>query len=135
MLAYLFRYDVIKRLSHGYCPIGPMGNAMRAVPSHPIPWDISHGIPMGIPFPWTSLNIIESSNHAIIKGVFYAAHTLQLAVNDAEANSIKLKHCKALSICKTLGNPSIMVIKKKLKRRKPILNCVTSWHCTCNMLQ
>ena len=55
MLAYLFRYDFIKRLSHGYCPIGPMGNAMRAVPSHPIPWDISHGIPMGIPFPWTSL--------------------------------------------------------------------------------
>ena len=53
MLAYLFRYDVIKRLSHGCCPIGPMGNAMRAVPSHPIP---SHGtFPMGIPFPWTRL--------------------------------------------------------------------------------
>ena len=33
MLANLFRYDVIKRLSHGYCPIGPMGNAMRVVPS------------------------------------------------------------------------------------------------------
>ena len=50
MLAYLFRYDVIKRLSHGYCPIGPMGNAMRAVPSHGT-------FPMGIPFPWTSLDI------------------------------------------------------------------------------
>ena len=37
--------------------MGPMGNAIRAVPSHPIPWDISHGIPMGIPFPWTSLQI------------------------------------------------------------------------------
>ena len=33
MLANLFRYGVIKRLSHGYCPIGPMGNVMRAVPS------------------------------------------------------------------------------------------------------
>ena len=48
MLAYLFRYDVIKSLSHGYCPIGPMENAMRAVPSHPMgnfPWD-SHGNPI-----------------------------------------------------------------------------------------
>ena len=43
MLAKLFRYDVIKRLSHGYCPMGPMENAMRAVPSHPM----EH-------FPWTS---------------------------------------------------------------------------------
>ena len=50
MLAHLFRYDVIKRLSHGYYLIGPMGNAMRAVPSHGT-------FPMGIPFPWTSLTI------------------------------------------------------------------------------
>ena len=28
---------------------------MCAVPSHPIPWDDSHGNPMGIPFQWTSL--------------------------------------------------------------------------------
>ena len=32
-----------------YCPMGPMGNAIRAVPSHSIPWDISHGIPMDKP--------------------------------------------------------------------------------------
>ena len=53
MLAYLFRHDVIKRLSHGYCPMGPMGNAKRAFPSHPMghfPWD-SYGnlIPMDNP--------------------------------------------------------------------------------------
>jgi len=23
--------------------------------SHPIPWDVSHGIPIGMTFPWTSL--------------------------------------------------------------------------------
>ena len=28
---------------------------MQCVLSHPIPWDIFLGIPMGIPFPWTSL--------------------------------------------------------------------------------
>ena len=30
-----------------------MENSMSAVPSQPIPWNISHGIPMAIPFPWT----------------------------------------------------------------------------------
>ena len=42
------RYDIIKTLSHGYCPMGPMENAIRAVPSHPMghfPWD-SHGNPI-----------------------------------------------------------------------------------------
>jgi len=28
-----------------------------AIYACPIPWDVSHGIPMGIPFPWTSLTI------------------------------------------------------------------------------
>ena len=53
MLAYLFRHDVIKRLSHGYCPIGPKGNAMRAVPSLPMghfQWD-SHGNSISIDKP------------------------------------------------------------------------------------
>ena len=53
--ANLFSYDVTKRLSHGYCPIGPMENTMCAV--HPIPWDISHRIPKVFPFPCTSLGI------------------------------------------------------------------------------
>ena len=64
MLAYLFRYDVIKRLSHGYCPIGPMGNAMRLVHGNGLvhgnaqspgffmgmgfPWEISHGQAWGL---------------------------------------------------------------------------------------
>ena len=45
ILAKLFRCDVIKRLSHGCCSMGLKGNAMRAVPSHP----------MGFPLPWTNL--------------------------------------------------------------------------------
>ena len=43
------RYDIIKTLSHGYSPMGPMGNAICAVPSHSIPWDMSYPIPMDKP--------------------------------------------------------------------------------------
>ena len=41
MLTSLFRQYVSERLSHGYCAIGLIRNAMRAVPSHPmahLPW-------------------------------------------------------------------------------------------------
>ena len=31
---------------------------MQCVPSRPIPWDISQSIPMEIPYPWTSLQIL-----------------------------------------------------------------------------
>ena len=70
MLACLFRYDVIKRLSHGYCPIGPMENAMRAVPSHPIPWDISHGNPIPMDKPVNSLAAFRRKK--VWKDVTYA---------------------------------------------------------------
>jgi len=33
-------------------PIDP-----TAIYACPIPWDVSHGIPMGMTFPWTSLQI------------------------------------------------------------------------------
>ena len=42
------KYDIIKTLSHGYCTMGPIVNAIRAVPPHPMghfPWD-SHGNPI-----------------------------------------------------------------------------------------
>ena len=48
MLASLFRNDVIKRLLHGYRPISPMGNAMRAF--HPISCDY-HGNPISMAKP------------------------------------------------------------------------------------
>ena len=59
-----------------YCPMGPMENAIRAVPSHPIPWDISHGIPMGIPFPWTSLS--KPEYHKIDGTIFLASNWVNL---------------------------------------------------------
>ena len=42
MLAKLFKYDVIRRPSHGYCSMGLMGNAMEI--GH-FPWD-SHRNPV-----------------------------------------------------------------------------------------
>ena len=69
MRAYLFRYDIIKRLSHGYCPIGPMGNAMRSVPSHPIPWGISHGNPIPMEKPAHAI-LISTKIIGQILGIF-----------------------------------------------------------------
>ena len=34
-----------------------------------------------------------------------------------------------------MGSPDIIAILKKLKRKKPILDCVTPWHSPVNMLQ
>jgi len=28
-----------------------------AIYAHPVPWDVSHGIPIGMKFPWTSLGL------------------------------------------------------------------------------
>ena len=43
------------------CHMATVPWEMQFVLSHPIPWDISHGIPMGTPFPWTSLGKDEGA--------------------------------------------------------------------------
>ena len=84
----------------------------------------------------TSFPLNESSHNPILHIVRCAAHTLQLAVDDALKNSsFKEIVSKARKICKILRNPSILVILKKLKRKKPMLDCVTRWHSTCDMLE
>jgi len=42
------------------------------VPYHPIPWDFSHGIPIGITFPWTSL--------VLSIGLIYLSHSHPIAI-------------------------------------------------------
>jgi len=44
-------------LWHGYCL---MGNTNVCCP---IPWDVSHWIPRGMTFLWTSLQIIQQHSH------------------------------------------------------------------------
>ena len=62
----------------------------------------------------------------MLRGLRCAAHTLQLAVDDAlkqsslksfNTNSLNSDIAKTRHVCKILRNPSIMVILKKLKRK------------------
>ena len=83
-----------------------------------------------------SFDFVEFTSRPMLRGLRCAAHTLQLAVDDAlKQSSLKSDIAKARHVCKILRNPSIIVILKKLKRKKPILDCVTRWHSTCDMLQ
>ena len=80
-------------------------------------------------------DFVEAPSRSILRGIRCAAHTLQLAVDDAlKQSTLKDVIAKARTVCKVLRSPSIMVILKKLKRPKPILDCVTRWHSTCDML-
>ena len=82
-------------------------------------------------------DFVESTSRPMLRGLRCAAHTLQLAVDDAlslKQSSLKSDIAKARHVCKILRNPSIVVILKKLKRKKPILDCVTRWHSTSDML-
>ena len=82
-----------------------------------------------------AFHFVESSSRPILRGLRCAAHTQQLVVDDAlKQSSLKNDIANARQVCKILRNPSIMVILKKLKRKKPILDCVTRWHSTCDML-
>ena len=70
------------------------------------------------------------------KGVRCAAYTLQLAVEDAlKKSSLRNVIDSARCICKKLRNPSVFVLLKKLKLRKPVLDSPTRWHSTYDMLQ
>lgn len=72
----------------------------------------------------------------VLRGVRCAAHTLQLAVDDAmKKSSVKATVAKAREVCKKLRCPNVMMMIKKLNLRKPILNCPTRWHSTHDMLE
>jgi len=56
------------------CPI-PIPQQFMPVPSHPITWDVSHGIPIGMTFPWTSLPLAISYNLAIYHHFYFKTHS------------------------------------------------------------
>ena len=69
-------------------------------------------------------------------GVRCAAHTLQLAVEDAlKKSSLRDVIDPARCIWKKLRNPSAFVLLKKLKLRKPVSDSPTRWYSTYYMLQ
>jgi len=51
-----YHYDTLilflKLLGHGYCLMGNTNVCCS------IPWDVLHGIPIGMTFPWTSLAVL-----------------------------------------------------------------------------
>ena len=82
-----------------------------------------------------AFDFVESTSRPILRGLRCAAHNLQSAVDDVLKQSLKSDIAKARHVSKILRNPSVMVILKKFKRKKPILDCVTRWHFACDMLQ
>ena len=55
---------LIRRVVHGTYLSVPFPSHSNFCLSHPIPWDVSHGIPIGMTFPWTSLLIrLEDHNY------------------------------------------------------------------------
>ncbi|GLV46433.1 hypothetical protein CBL_20772 [Carabus blaptoides fortunei] len=79
-------------------------------------------------------DLLTSFNTNIISLVRCWAHTLQLCVDDAlkDRNQVIAKARKA---AKKLRTPTILVLIKKMKLRKPIVDCPTRWHSTCDMLE
>ena len=62
---YPWKSMLIRRVVHGTYLSVP-------IPSHPFPWDVFHGIPIGMTFPWTSLGL--SMRH------IYLSHSHPIAI-------------------------------------------------------
>ena len=74
--------------------MGPMGNAIHAVPSHPIPWDISHQNPISTDKPANNLfNLSHKSSY--VYGVFGAQRSRDCTVT-VLVSQIKRGHVTAL---------------------------------------
>ncbi|XP_064472544.1 uncharacterized protein LOC135387057 [Ornithodoros turicata] len=71
-----------------------------------------------------------------IHSIRCAAHTLQLAVNDALKHGMTIDiFAKCRNISKKLRTQTLMSLIRKLKLKKPILDCVTRWMSTVIMLR
>ncbi|XP_050059928.1 uncharacterized protein LOC126551173 [Aphis gossypii] len=85
------------------------------------------------------LNRIELANlgdSSIFNGIRCVAHTLQLAVLDTlKHNSIDKLLNKVRSLVRKLRNQTYIYLIKKEKLKLPILDCLTRWHSTFDMLE
>lgn len=82
---------------------------------------------------------MPGQNTALINNIRCAAHTLQLAVDDALKNvpGITETMTKARKSAKSLRTPTIrkMLIAAAPRANKPKLDLVTRWHSTADMLE
>ncbi|XP_022161880.1 uncharacterized protein LOC111027772 [Myzus persicae] len=85
------------------------------------------------------LNIIELENLgecSIFNGIRCVAHTLQLAVLDTlKHNSIDKLLSKVRILVRKLRNQTYIYLIKKEQLKLPILECLTRWHSTFDMLE
>ena len=83
----------------------------------------------------SSLHTTTAQAGNMWKSVRCVALTLQLAVEDTlKKSSLRDVIDSAQCICKKLRNPSVFVLLKKSKLRKPVLDSPTMWHSTNDML-
>ena len=84
----------------------------------------------------SSSHISTAQAENMWKGIRCAANILQLSVEDAlKKSSLRDVIDSTRCICKKLRNPSVLVLLKKLKLRKPLLDNPTRWHSTYDILQ
>ncbi|XP_015122339.1 zinc finger BED domain-containing protein 4-like [Diachasma alloeum] len=81
---------------------------------------------------------LDCGNSAILSNTRCAVHSLQLAVDDALKTEKVSKHIisKARATVKALRTPNMkkVLLRSKPNARKPVLDIVTRWHSTADML-
>lgn len=81
------------------------------------------------------VDVTAEETSTIMSGVRCAAHTLQLAVDDAiKESKIHGILGKARAAAKKLRTPTIVTVLTQLKLKRAILDCPTRWHSTTDML-
>lgn len=79
-------------------------------------------------------SLLSSDQFSLITQVRCAAHTLQLAVNDALKIPMSCI-AKARQICKKLRTSTFIPLLQKFNLKKPVIDCPTRWSSTYDMLQ
>lgn len=86
----------------------------------------------------TQLQKLEKQidENKLLYGVHCAAHTIELAVNDAIEKSPEEKAtiAEARELVKRLRTPTILNLIEKKQLRKPIIDCITRWCSTFQMV-
>ncbi|KAL5246377.1 hypothetical protein ACI65C_013785 [Semiaphis heraclei] len=80
--------------------------------------------------------VAQNIGDEIFTGVRCVAHTLQLAVIDSlKGSAVEKLLNKVRILVKKLRNQTYLYLIKKEKLKSPVLDCLTRWHSTLDMLE
>jgi len=101
--------------------------------SHPIPWDVYHGIPIGMAFPWTSLKIVLYALFADwLWDIAFLQERICLTLCIAKHLNRQLTHAYALlkqsHLAGTSPSSATWTLKVKAKYPLPISMAVLEYH-------